>query len=143
MPDILTTQQNFSTSGVSNTWLTSNITWQTLRNSGGGVNVAGPVIVKAIYANTVSGFTGAGTSGQILIACAAVSGSTSGGNVAGDVLFFHYGGGVAISGAVQTISPPVVTGLDFIAKSGLSTFVANSGGTNVYTLTVIYGSPQV
>ena len=143
MSSFLNTQQTFSTSGVSNTWLASNIAWQVIRNSGGGVSVAGPVIVKSIYASTVSGFTGAGTSGQILIACAAVSGSTSGGNVAGDVLYFHYGGGIAASGGALAAQPPTLIGLDFIAKSGVSTFVANSGGTNAYVLNVIYGSPQV
>ena len=143
MSNFLNTQQAYSTSGVNNVWLAPNVSWQTNRNSGGMTNVAGPVIVKAIFATPVSGFTGAGSSGALLIACHAVSGATSGGNVAGDVLYFHYGGGVAISGGVQTAQPQPLTGLDFIAKSGLSIFVANSGATYAYALTVVYGSPQV
>lgn len=135
-------QQVFSTSGVSNIWLDANISFQTLRSSGGLSNVAAPVMVKAIYATVVSGFTGAGTSGQILIACDAISGATSGGNIAGNVLYFHYGGGVAISGGVQIQNPPVLVGLDYIVRSGLSVFTANSGGTNIWNLNVIYGSPQ-
>lgn len=107
------------------------------------LNVAGPLLIKSIYAQPVSGFTGAGTSGQVLIACNSISGATSGGNVAGDVLYFFYGGGVAISGAVVVPQPPVLNGLDFIARSGLSTFVANSGGTAAYTLQVVYAAAQV
>lgn len=107
------------------------------------LNVAGPILIKAIYATPVSGFTGAGNSGALLVAAHAVSGATSGGGATtGDILFYYYGGGVAISGGVQTERPPALTGLDFIAKSGLSTYVSNSGGTNAYHLNVVYASRQ-
>lgn len=139
----LTTEQVFTTSGVAQTWLASNVANAIHSNSGGMTNVAAPMQIKAIYALVASGFTGAGSSGQILIACDCVSGATSGGNIAGNVLFLYYAGGIAASGAVHTAQPLALLGLDYIVRSGLSTFVAVSGGTKAYTLNVAYTGPQI
>jgi hypothetical protein len=143
MATFLNTEQVYSTSGASAIWLAANPALTLSRNSGGMLNVAGPIIIKSIYATVVSGFTGAGNSGALLVASHAVSGATSGGGATvGQVLYYYYGGGVAISGGVQTAQPPVLTGLDFIARSGLSTYVSNSGGTNAYHLNVLYAASQ-
>lgn len=144
MATFLNTEQTYSTSGTSAVWLASNPALTLSRNSGGMVNVAGPILIKAIYATPVSGFTGAGNSGALLVAAHAVSGATSGGGATtGEVLFYFYGGGVAISGAVQTAQPATLTALDFLARSGLSTYVSNSGGTNAYHLNVLYAARQL
>lgn len=143
MSNFQNTQQTYSISGISANFPAPNPALAVSRNSGGLVNVSGQVFVKAIYATPVSGFTGAGNSGQVLTAIHGSSGAASGGATSvGEVLYYYYGGGVAISGAVQTFMPPTLLNIDFFARSGISTYVSNSGGTNAYNLNVLYAFKQ-
>ena len=139
MSNFQNTEQSYSSSGVAGIWLTANPSFSTLRNSGGLANISGMCLVKAIYATKASGFTGASTSGVLLVAANGVSGSTSGGGITSpaDILFYHYGGA---SGTGTDLAP--ILNLDFIARSGLSTYVANSGATYAYTLSVVYAKNQ-
>lgn len=143
MSNFQNTEQTYSISGISANFPAPNPSLAVSRNSGGLVNISGQVFVKAIYPTIASGFTGAGNSGVILTAIHGSSGAASGGATSvGEVLYFYYGGGVAISGGVQTAQPPTLLGLDFFARSGISTFVGNSGFTNAYNLNVVYAFKQ-
>ena len=139
MSNFQNTEQTYSISGISANFPAPNPALAVSRNSGGQVNVSGQVFVKAIYATRVSGFTAATNSGNILSVLHGSSGSASGGgtSAAQDVLFFHYGGSSGVSLDIQP-----VTNINFFARSGISTYVSNSGNTAVYNLNVYYAYKQ-
>ena len=139
MSNFQNTEQTYSVSGISANFPAPNPSLAVSRNSGGMVNVSGSMMVKAIYIDRVSGFTGASNSGCLIVIGHSASGLTSGGGTAGsqDILLFHYGGSSGVS-----LDVPPITNLDFFARSGLSTFVGNSGFTNAYTARVFYAYKQ-
>lgn len=107
-----------------------------LRNSGGVVNIPGPVVIKNIYAIALSG-SQATSSGIRLQVNTGVSGVFSGTGTT--LLYFQDLTGVTQSGAsTQTYVPPGVFGVEHLALSGVVTV---NSGTHLYDLLVTYKAP--
>jgi len=141
MASFINTEQTYSASGVTGVWLASNTAFSTSLNTGGLVNVAGPqLLIKSVVLQSVSGFTGAGTSGAAVIVATGQS-TTSGGSTASgaNILYHLYG---RASGSVTELTPLFVN-YDFITTSGFSTFVGASGFAQPYNLLVTYAGRQI
>lgn len=139
MANFLNTEQVYSTSGVSNVWIASNPAFNQIRNSGGIVNVGGPVIVRDIIVQPASGrWADASTSGVVLAVNHATSGMFA--QLSGQELFRYDAGALSGLGTGNTtFVPDSPRGMNFIARSGIVTL---NSGTHVYDIIVTYGSPQ-
>jgi hypothetical protein len=105
-----------------------------IRNSGGIVNIAGPVIVKDIYAIALSGNI-ASASGVRLSVNVGTSGAFSG---AGPLLFYaDLTGQSGLAPGNVTFVPPWV----LVEQLALSGVVTVNSGTHLYDLIVTYKSP--
>ena len=135
----LNTEFTFSSSGVSNLWLASNIAFNAIRNSGGIVNIAGPVIVKSIYVVPASGQGDAPSLSGVHIA---VNHATSGMvfPLSGQgIFYFQSDAQSGLATGNLTPVPDGVFGIDFLARSGVATV---NSGTHVFDLIVLTAAPQ-
>ncbi len=141
MATFINTEQTYSISGVNAVWVAADPVFSSVRNSGGIVSVAGPVMVKNIYLLYASGqSTAASESGLVITVNNATSGMAA--VLSGADTLFNYAPG-AQSGLVNGLAlVPMSTPLgpmDFICRSGL---VTNNAGTHVFDLVVTYASRQ-
>lgn len=132
-----TTEQTFTYSGGATsgkTFFNAEFADNVTRNSGGIVNIAGPVIVRNIILSYHSGQgQAASLSGNVITVNAATSGMVD--VLSGQSLFYYSPG--AQSGLVDAMShlPDPLLGLNYLARSGVAT---TNSGTRVLTLTVHY-----
>ena len=141
MASFVNTEQVYSTSGVTGTWLASQPAFNHIRNSGGIVNIAGPILVKSILVVPASGrYQEASVSGNVL----AVTHGTSGmfAQLSGQELFRFDGGAHSGLGTGNNVAIPEAPGhgLDFIARSGLVTL---NSGLHIYDIIVTYANTQI
>lgn len=139
----LNTEQVYSLSGISagsgNIWLNAQPSFNQIRNSGGIVNIAGPVLVKSVLVLPASGrWTDASTSGVVLAVNHATSGQFA--QLSGQELFrYDAASHSGLDNGNVTYVPPSVMGIDFIARSGVVTL---NSGTHVYDIIVLYANAQ-
>lgn len=132
----LTTENTFDLSGSTGvTYLQPIIGSDQIRNSGGIVNIAGPVIVKNITVIPASGrWQDVSTSGVVLAVNHATSGQFA--QLSGQELFRYDGAAHSgLANANHVFVPPVLPNIDFLARSGVVTL---NSGTHVYDIIVTY-----
>ena len=139
MANFQNTEQVYSTSGVSNTWLAANPAFDQIRNSGGIVNVSGRLLIKDIIVQPASGrWADASTSGVVLAVNHATSGMFA--QLSGQQLFrYDAGAQSGLATGNTTFVPGSPRGMNFIARSGIVTL---NSGTHVYDIIVTYATPQ-
>ena len=134
---VSTTQQVFSTSGSTTNFIQALPATNSIRNSGGQVVIAGPVIIKHIYPITLSGSI-ASNSGVRLTVIAGNSGAVL--ITSGDVLYFaDLTGQSGLGTGGVTVAPPPAYDVNFYAPSGVTTI---NSGTVSYALVVTYQTPR-
>ena len=132
-----TTEQVFTYSGAAasgRTFFHGRFADNVTRNSGGIVNIAGPIIVRSIILSYHSGQgQAASLSGNVITVNAATSGMVD--VLSGQSLYYFAPG--AQSGLVDAMSylPRSLENVDYIARSGVAT---TNSGTRVLTLTIHY-----
>lgn len=122
-------------SGVTGDWVQPRAGIDQIRNSGGIVNIAGPVIVHSILIAPASGrYDATSSSGVVLAVNHATSGQFA--QLSGQELFrFDAGSHSGLGTGNLTATPPSLVGLNFLARSGVVTL---NSGTHIFDIIVTY-----